>query len=58
MKDEIIHALWEAKDEIARGAKYNVRKLCHQLRKKQADSQLQIVARLGTHPATDTGKKR
>jgi hypothetical protein len=58
MKDEIIQSLWQAKDELAREAKYNIHTLCRQLREKQARSQLRIVDRSRKRPTTDTGRGR
>ena len=49
MNDEIMQALWQIKDELAREANYDVRVLCQKLREYQAASREHIVDRSGGH---------
>jgi hypothetical protein len=45
MRDEIIHELWQIKDELAREANYDVHVLCRKLREQQAASRELVVDR-------------
>ena len=56
MKDEIIAELWQAKDELARKAKYDVHARCRQLRLRDARSRVALVDRSASGQATQPSR--